>query len=306
MKTKSNLPAMSARENPRKRTARREAGFHVLPWICLFVFVGLARGEDVAIRLATELSAERDHTGASVEFRRLALSTDAAAERAAYAWCAAYEAWRAGDADRADALLDRAEDAQALPSESVAALRGELALARRQPAEAAFHFEAAARSASEDVREFALRKQASAQLQARNPDAARRTAAFVGKDADQTVNDYLNGRDKSPALGGWLGVVPGLGYAYAGEYANAARSLILNGLFIWGMVETADDDQWGAFAAITFFEITWYSGSIYGGVDASHRYNQRRMNQADVALTSGFALQPDYSALPALKVRYRW
>ena len=35
---------------------------------------------------------------------------------------------------------------------------------------------------------------------------------------------------KKPWLGGVLGLVPGLGYVYSGEYANAARSLILNGL----------------------------------------------------------------------------
>ena len=34
-------------------------------------------------------------------------------------------------------------------------------------------------------------------------------------------------------LGGILGIIPGLGYAYSGEYSNAARSLILNSLFIF-------------------------------------------------------------------------
>lgn len=262
--------------------------------------------EDPALRLAIELSAEKDHAGASVEFRRLALSTDDARERAAFFWRAAYETWQAGDALRAESLLDRAEDAQGLPSESVAVLRGELALARRQPAEAAFHFESAARTASGDARAYALRRQASAHLRARTPDAALRAAAEAGPDAERSVRDYLAGRDKKPALGGWLGIVPGLGYAYAGEYANAARSLILNGLFLWGMVETADDERWGAFAVITFFEITWYSGSIYGGLDASHRYNRRRLGQTDAALTSAFALRPDDQALPTLQLRYRW
>ena len=81
-------------------------------------------------------------------------------------------------------------------------------------------------------------------------------------------------------FGGVLGLVPGLGYAYSGEYANAVRSLILNSLFIWGMVETADDDQWGLFALVTFGEFTWYSGSIYGGIDAAHRDLELRGLQA--------------------------
>lgn len=33
-----------------------------------------------------------------------------------------------------------------------------------------------------------------------------------------------------------MGLVPGLGYAYAGEYANAMRTLMLNNLLIWGIV----------------------------------------------------------------------
>ena len=71
-----------------------------------------------------------------------------------------------------------------------------------------------------------------------------------------------------PWVGGVLGLVPGLGYVYSGEFANGARSLILNGLFIWGMVETAEREQWAAFSVLTFFEFTWYSGSIYGGAEA--------------------------------------
>ncbi|HMP76668.1 MAG TPA: hypothetical protein PKE12_10270 [Kiritimatiellia bacterium] len=286
------------------------AGCRIRVYSCSFVFALLlsypASAGEVSLQLARELSAERDHAGAAVEFRRLALSTGVPAERAAYHWSAAFEQWRAGDSVRADALLDRAEDEHALASEQVAALRGELALTRRQPTEAVFHFEAAARVTNDSARLFALRKQSAAALRAKDHSAARRAAVLAGPDAELAVLDYVKGRDKNPALGGWLGTVPGLGYAYAGEYANAARSIILNGLFIWGMVETADDKNWGAFAVITFFEITWYSGSIYGGIDASHRHNQRRLARAEAALTAGYSLQPDYEALPALQLRYRW
>lgn len=265
-----------------------------------------ARAENTELTLALELNRERDHAGTAIEFRRLALASSDAASRAAYFWSAAYETWQAGNATRADALLDRAEDEHALASPDLAALRGELALARNQPGEAAFHFAAAARSDDQDARDFALRKQTVAYLRAKDNAAAQQSATEAGNESAAITRGYLGGRDKSPTLGGWLGLAPGLGYAYAGEYANALRSLVLNGLFIWGMVETADDEQWGAFAAITFFEITWYSGSIYGGIDASHRYNERRRAAAEAALVSGFALQPDYRALPTLELRYRW
>jgi hypothetical protein len=93
---------------------------------------------------------------------------------------------------------------------------------------------------------------------------------------------------------------------YSGEWSNGARSLLLNGIFIFGMVYTANDGQWGAFAAITFFEITWYSGSIYGGVDAAHRYNRRRLEACAAVFREGADLDPDASALPGLLLRYRF
>ncbi|MCO6401456.1 MAG: hypothetical protein J5I99_09555 [Verrucomicrobia bacterium] len=276
---------------------------------CLLVWIAttsVAFAADADLRLVRELTAEGDHAGSAIEFRRLALSNPDADAQAVYFWSAAFELWRAGDFSRADTLLDRAEDLQALPNHELTLLRGELALSRSAPGEAAFFFESAARDAEGDARDFSLRKQVAAQLISGDREAAQRTAMAAGGDVERIANEYTRGRSKSPTLGGWLGLVPGLGYAYAGEYANAARSVILNGLFIWGMVETAERDQWGGFAALTFFEFTWYSGSIYGGVDASHRYNQRRLKKAEAALTAGYALQPDYTALPALQLRYRW
>jgi hypothetical protein len=103
-----------------------------------------------------------------------------------------------------------------------------------------------------------------------------------------------------------LGLVPGLGYVYSGEFANGARSLILNGLFIWGMVETAEREQWAAFSVLTFFEFTWYSGSIYGGVDAAHRYNQRRLDAAVSGVGGGRRLGPDVARVPVVVLGFEF
>ncbi len=115
---------------------------------------------------------------------------------------------------------------------------------------------------------------------------------------------YERGRDKRPALGGVLGMIPGMGYAYAGEYANAFRSVILNALFIYGMVDTAQNNHWGGFAVITFFEITWYTGSIDGGIDASHRYNQRRLERTLQEIEGDSRFQPEWEQLPTILLRY--
>ena len=103
-----------------------------------------------------------------------------------------------------------------------------------------------------------------------------------------------------------MGVVPGLGYAYSGEWGNALRSLILNGIFGWALVETAEEDQWGLFAVCAFLETTWWSGSIYGGVDAARRWNRREADEAAAAAQGGgtWRGRADWDAVPAVVVKF--
>ena len=86
----------------------------------------------------------------------------------------------------------------------------------------------------------------------------------------------------------------------------AARSLILNSLFLWGMVEAAEEDLWGVFAVVTFGELTWFTGSIYGGVDAAHRYNARRLDAAVSDIRGAARPAPDPAALPLVSLRFEF
>lgn len=264
--------------------------------------------DPLAQRLARDLMDDGDYAGAALEYRRLALAAEQAPARAGWYWAAGHACGQAGAWPEAERMLDRAEDADPGLGGAAALLRGESAYARGRFDEAAFFFESAVRGAADDmaIRRYAARHLAATHVQRERPAAARAALAEfeAGEEGGRAALDALeDGRDRSPALGGWLGVLPGLGYAYAGEYANATRSLILNGLFIWGLVSTAEEEQWGAFAVISFFELTWYSGSIYGGVDASHRFNQRRRSRTVESITAGAAMTPDYEALPAVKLK---
>ena len=140
-------------------------------------------------------------------------------------------------------------------------------------------------------------------------DAAGARQALAGAPGDldaarAAIDRHAARRDKRPWAGGVLGLVPGLGYAYSGEYANAVRSLILNSLFLWGMVETACDDDWAVFSALTFVELTWYTGSIYGGIDAAHRHNERRLDAATSDIRGGPRLQPDLARVPLIALQF--
>lgn len=280
----------------------------VLLWLLASSAAALA-GDRAAPELARELAAERDHAGAALEYRRLALEALEPAQRGGYFWASAFEYLQAGDAATADRLLSRVESETPDLARPTLLLRTDVALAAGKWEEAAFFADGVLQNpaATPEEKKLAARRLAAAELRAGDPAAARAGLQRAPEPAPQAlgaVNNYAQGRDKQPWLGGVLGIVPGLGYFYAGEWANGLRSLILNGVFIFGMVNTAQHNEWGAFAPISFFEVTWYTGSIYGGVDASYRYNRERLDGAvnDINGPSGF--MPDPVKLPLVSLHF--
>lgn len=263
------------------------------------------------LRLAQELSGEGQHAAAALEYRRLALSETKAQARGGWFWAAAYEYTQAQQWKLAPALLDRAEDNDRALKPVALLLRAETASAEKQHAEAVYYLQSAVgEKASPDMRKFAVRRVAGEYLRAGQPAQARAALSQApGNDeaaALAALQSYERERDKSPVLGGVLGLIPGLGYMYAGEYANGLRSLILNGLFMGAMVYSGVEDQWGAFAVISFFEITWYSGSIYGGIDAAQRYNRARQERCLEAVQGQAAFVPDFKQLPVISLQFRF
>ncbi|MCX7010612.1 MAG: hypothetical protein NTY53_25770 [Kiritimatiellaeota bacterium] len=268
-----------------------------------------AQTNDAVVRLAHELAAERDHAGAALEYRRLALAAPEANERGGFFWVSAFEYLRAGDPVAADRMLNRAETEAPGLRLKTSLLRTDVALAARKWDEAAYFADGVLQNpaAARDEKNLAARRYAAAELRAGDLPAARaglQHAPDPAPSALTAVDAYTQGRDKKPWLGGVLGLVPGLGYFYAGEWANGFRSVILNGIFIFGMVNTAQHDEWGAFTAISFFEVTWYSGSIYGGIDASHRYNRERLDQTVNSVNGAAAYAPDALKLPLISLQF--
>ena len=282
---------------------------------CCMVAACLAGGRAVggvvesptALRLAVELDRQRDHAGAAVEFQRLALDAPEPAARAGYYWAAAYEYWKTRKYDLADSMLNRADSASDALGPALPLLRGENAAARALPAEAQFYLEDAVRAAdAADLQALAARRLAAERVKQQDLAGARQAleaAPTTCTNGQSALLTYGAGHDKSVVLGGVLGIVPGLGYAYSGEYASALRSLILNGLFLFGVADTADKEEWGACAVIGFFEFTWYTGSIYGGIDAADRYNRQRLDDCVRGVNGASGFAPDFERLPLLSLR---
>ena len=264
----------------------------------------------VSATLAAALAAENDHAGAALEYRRAALEETAnAARQAAWTWFAARESQLAGQRAAAETLIDRFEELDPGRVTDAQLLRAENAMADRHWSEAAFFYRSLAEAPGSDpaLRRYAARRLATAELRQGQTAAARRALALSPADepaAAAALDRWQITSRKRPWLGGLLGLIPGAGYAYSGEYANAARSAILNGLFLWGMVDTADNDHWGLFAVVSFFEVTWYSGSIYGGVDAAQRYNREHLDEAVRGVQGQAAFQTSSAAFPLLSLQF--
>jgi TolA-binding protein len=80
---------------------------------------------------------------------------------------------------------------------------------------------------------------------------------------------------KSPALAGLMSaVVPGAGHFYTGRWRDGTVALLLNGAFLAAGIEAVAAGNEAAAGLLLFFEAAWYSGTIYGAVNAAHKHNR--------------------------------
>ena len=84
---------------------------------------------------------------------------------------------------------------------------------------------------------------------------------------------------KSPGLAGTLAVIPGAGYLYCGRYQDALIAFLVNGGLIWAAYESFSNELYALGSVITFVEIGFYSGNIYGSVASAHKYNRKNERQ---------------------------
>jgi tetratricopeptide (TPR) repeat protein len=80
-------------------------------------------------------------------------------------------------------------------------------------------------------------------------------------------------RYKSPRLAGFLNVVPGVGYAYAGKPQTGISAFLLNALFFSGTYSAFKGGRNGVGVLVGVIGFGWYTGGIYGATVATHRWN---------------------------------
>ncbi|MGE3540862.1 MAG: tol-pal system YbgF family protein [Candidatus Tectimicrobiota bacterium] len=96
--------------------------------------------------------------------------------------------------------------------------------------------------------------------------------------AQSLVHDALQGTrlpEKSPFVAGLLSaLLPGSGQLYNGRRGDALLAFFLNGLFIAGILEAMQHHKYTVAGILSFFEIAWYSGNVYGAVNGAYKTNQ--------------------------------
>jgi hypothetical protein len=273
-----------------------------IKWILFPLLGGLllsASADPLTFSLAKELMQESLYDLSAVEFRRFALESEQPAEKAAAYLYSSYAYLQSDDARSSSEMLDRAENVGNTSGfiQEHTLLSAECARLARDTDTALYFYDVlSADSDSLGVQTFSRRRSASLYISRGNLDAARKElerSPSNETDSLKALDVFANGSDKKPFIGGLLGLFPGAGYWYSGETANGFRSLILNGLFMYGMAHTIQEEQWGALAIISFFEITWYSGSIYGGVDSAQRFNKDRRDILLNQVEGSLSFEPD-------------
>ncbi len=81
---------------------------------------------------------------------------------------------------------------------------------------------------------------------------------------------------RSPTAAGLLATIPGAGYLYCGHVRSGISALVVNSVFVFSACQAFRHDQDILGGFLSFLSLTWYSSSIYGSVQAAHRYNRQQ------------------------------
>jgi len=157
------------------------------------------------------------------------------------------------------------------------------------------------------VRDRALDRIGWIHLQSRNLPAARAAFTAIGeKNRDRyRIGDILARLDKpgklphkNPWLAGLYSIIPGGGYLYNGLYREAGIAFFLNVGLAAAAYESFDNDLNALGGMISLVNLGFYSGSIYGGISAAHKHNDRAYDefvdklQMQVSPNLSFRIQP--------------
>ena len=128
----------------------------------------------------------------------------------------------------------------------------------------------------------------------------------TARDIADEIPDITHSARKSPLLAGVLSAaLPGSGQFYVGRRGDAWLALMLNTLFVAGIVEAMNQGQPALAGLLGFFEAGWYAGNIFGAVNGAHKYNAHQERRFIQEMEKQFPYEPPTSSSTAPTIGIR-
>jgi tetratricopeptide (TPR) repeat protein len=124
-----------------------------------------------------------------------------------------------------------------------------------------------------------------------NPDALARAELYLQQISmgslnpehqellKKTLADMNNIKTKSSAIAGAASIIPGAGFIYCERYKDGLVSFLFNTALMIAAYKAFDDGNHALGAAVSFVELGFYTGNIYGSISSAHKYNRRQRNE---------------------------
>ncbi len=117
---------------------------------------------------------------------------------------------------------------------------------------------------------------------------------------------------KDPLIAALCSILPGGGHMYLGQWGTGVTALAWNSLFIFAAVSAWLSGDYGVAAVLTFAELGWFSGSMFGAIAGSFRHNRdvvRNWRDETIATHGALRAIPELhqveDAPPGALIRFR-
>jgi len=280
-------------------------------FLLLLLFVPNAHAEPNFLSFADSLVAENEYYRAITEYKRF-LHYTPEDTRAAYAQLAIAKCLLAGERwDKADLALEKvwAIYPGSIEAKTARQLYADAAYNRGDFATAETRYQRLRQILSTESIDQPLYKEGLSQLQQGKIDATRNSFAALQSPLNLqlslSLDEYQQLPKKSPQLAGSLSaLLPGAGQLYTERPLQAGIAFALNAAFIYGAIESWENENYATSGILSLFEIGWYGGNIYNAMNNAHKFNRRQGDHFLEQLQQRFGLslgwqqeQPQLQAL---------
>jgi putative component of membrane protein insertase Oxa1/YidC/SpoIIIJ protein YidD len=92
---------------------------------------------------------------------------------------------------------------------------------------------------------------------------------------EQFIENGQNAKYKSRTVAGFMSIVPGLGYIYAGHNRTGLSSLIINSVLAYTAIESFKNNNVGVGVLSSLFGVSFYLGNLSGAKKSVDRFNEK-------------------------------